>query len=301
MSGFEGGWYKRYPKKFIRGVRGLGPDAIGAYAVILDLIYEDEDSCPNDPKWLGGILGCPGQKAAALVRKLVEAGKLHLGEDGRLRNERASEALGTTLLSNISPKKRGDVVQKTPRRPPEDRTTFNGNNELAPIDKIRQDKKRKEEDISLELPLAEASNFDAWYTTYPRRVGRGQAEKAYRRALSKTTAANLLAGAQRYATERNGQDPAYTKHPATWLNGECWKDEPPETVESAQEKIARRAREVFREPKRAIANLSLTFPDEPYRALEKIEDAAGQKNPDGALNEWLWKHGPPGVDVGAMD
>ncbi|OKO71893.1 hypothetical protein AC630_31760 [Bradyrhizobium sp. AS23.2] len=36
----------------------------------------------------------------------------------------------------------------------------------------------------------------------------------------------MLNGAMRYAAERTGQDPKFTKHPATWLNGECWKDEP---------------------------------------------------------------------------
>jgi hypothetical protein len=35
----------------------------------------------------------------------------------------------------------------------------------------------------------------------------------------------MLNGAMRYAAERTGQDQRYTKHPATWLNGQCWKDE----------------------------------------------------------------------------
>jgi hypothetical protein len=30
----------------------------------------------------------------------------------------------------------------------------------------------------------------------------------------------------RYAAERTGEDDKYTKHPATWLNAECWKDAP---------------------------------------------------------------------------
>ena len=31
----------------------------------------------------------------------------------------------------------------------------------------------------------------------------------------------------RYAAQRDGEDPQFTKHPATWLNGKCWTDEPP--------------------------------------------------------------------------
>jgi hypothetical protein len=33
-------------------------------------------------------------------------------------------------------------------------------------------------------------------------------------------------GAKRYADQRAGQDPQFTKMPATWLNGDCWLDEP---------------------------------------------------------------------------
>ena len=29
-----------------------------------------------------------------------------------------------------------------------------------------------------------------------------------------------------YAVEKGGEDPKFTKHPATWLNKGCWRDEP---------------------------------------------------------------------------
>jgi hypothetical protein len=29
----------------------------------------------------------------------------------------------------------------------------------------------------------------------------------------------------RYAAERRGEDPRFTKHPATWLRKGCWSDE----------------------------------------------------------------------------
>jgi hypothetical protein len=58
-------------------------------------------------------------------------------------------------------------------------------------------------------------------------VARGAAEKAYARIIkNKTaTASELLAGVTRYAQERKGQDPKFTKHGSTWLNGQCWLDE----------------------------------------------------------------------------
>lgn len=68
-------------------------------------------------------------------------------------------------------------------------------------------------------------DFRAWWQLTPRKVGRGQALKAYRAARKLTDAATLEAGIRRYAAEQSGKDPQFIKHPATWLNGQCWADE----------------------------------------------------------------------------
>ena len=69
--------------------------------------------------------------------------------------------------------------------------------------------------------------FDRWYPVYPRRSARRAAFKSYKQARSRgTTPETLLHGAKRYAAQRAGQDPQFTKMPATWLNGDCWLDEP---------------------------------------------------------------------------
>jgi hypothetical protein len=79
-----------------------------------------------------------------------------------------------------------------------------------------------------EIESRNSNGFDRWYSHYPRKASKAQAEKAYRQVLKtkKATAAELLAGVQRYAAERKVEDPKYTKYPATWLNAACWKDEP---------------------------------------------------------------------------
>jgi hypothetical protein len=67
-----------------------------------------------------------------------------------------------------------------------------------------------------------------FWPLYPKRVAKGAARKAFIRILvaERATVGELKAGAARYAAERAGKDEEFTKHPATWLNGECWKDEP---------------------------------------------------------------------------
>jgi len=68
---------------------------------------------------------------------------------------------------------------------------------------------------------------EEFWPFYPRRVSKGTARKVYERVLKSkgATAEELKLGAMRYAMERAGQDPNFTKYPATWLNAESWKDE----------------------------------------------------------------------------
>ena len=74
-------------------------------------------------------------------------------------------------------------------------------------------------------------DFEEWYAVYPKHKAKGEAERAYRRARNQgATAEVLIVGARRYEAERAGQDPKYTKHPATWLNAKCWLDPPEGTT-----------------------------------------------------------------------
>jgi Helix-turn-helix domain len=77
-------------------------------------------------------------------------------------------------------------------------------------------------------PKVEPEGFDEFYRVYPRQVARGAAENAYKRIIANgaATPAEMHNGAMRYAAERTGEPERFTKHPATWLNGQCWKDAP---------------------------------------------------------------------------
>jgi hypothetical protein len=83
-------------------------------------------------------------------------------------------------------------------------------------------------------------DFDRWYARYPKHRARGKARKAFERIVGAglATVDELIAGATRYAAERQGQEQRFTKDPATWLNGECWADESLAHFEPAQNEIA---------------------------------------------------------------
>lgn len=96
-------------------------------------------------------------------------------------------------------------------------------------------KEKKQADSRKSKQESGAAGFAEWWEQYPRKVAKAAARNAYERAVKsgKVTSADLLAGAMRYAAERYATIKAgrpdehrFTKHPATWLRGECWTDEP---------------------------------------------------------------------------
>ncbi|WP_200474849.1 hypothetical protein [Azospirillum argentinense] len=76
-----------------------------------------------------------------------------------------------------------------------------------------------------QAPDIEAA-FVEWWAAVPRKVAKGAALRAYRSALKHATPADLLAGIRRFAAEVEGREERFIAHPATWLNGQRWLDEP---------------------------------------------------------------------------
>ena len=72
------------------------------------------------------------------------------------------------------------------------------------------------------------NSFETFWQAYPRKIDKAAAQRTFQSILQarKATAAELIDGAERYAQERAGQNPKYTKHPKTWLNAGSWQNEP---------------------------------------------------------------------------
>lgn len=72
---------------------------------------------------------------------------------------------------------------------------------------------------------AASREFDNFWASYPRKVGKEAARKAFTKALTKTTAGKIMDGVERLRIEVAGKDQQYTPHAATWLNAGRWDDE----------------------------------------------------------------------------
>ena len=68
------------------------------------------------------------------------------------------------------------------------------------------------------------AEFKKFWDTYPRKVGKRDALKAWKRATKRATTSAINDGAKRLATDPNRLD-RFTPYPATWLNRDGWEDE----------------------------------------------------------------------------
>ena len=72
--------------------------------------------------------------------------------------------------------------------------------------------------------VEDMQQFESFWNLYGKKLSRPDAEKKFKAALKKDTFENIIAGLEKYIKAR-GSDSQYWKHPSTWLNQECWKDE----------------------------------------------------------------------------
>lgn len=75
------------------------------------------------------------------------------------------------------------------------------------------------------------AHFSSFWDLYPRKVGKGHAEKAYRKILTQSQDLEKLAGeileavGEQIKAGMLRKKCRYTRYPATWLNAQGWLDE----------------------------------------------------------------------------
>jgi hypothetical protein len=75
------------------------------------------------------------------------------------------------------------------------------------------------------LAVARSGAFEAFWESYPRKVAKGAALKAWRAKKCDDIAADVLAALERQGADLRAKG-EYCPYPATWLNGERWNDVP---------------------------------------------------------------------------
>lgn len=82
------------------------------------------------------------------------------------------------------------------------------------------------EDIEDIPPIVPQPTFDDFYEIYPVKKSKDAARRAWAKAIKRADPADIVDGARRFAGDPNLPEKQFIKHPATWLNGGCWEDDP---------------------------------------------------------------------------
>jgi hypothetical protein len=79
-------------------------------------------------------------------------------------------------------------------------------------------------------------DFDMFWNSYPLKVGKAAAKRAWEKAITIEKPDVIIMGAYRYALDPN-RHPSFTAHASTWLNAGRWSDAPlPPRMLSPEEK-----------------------------------------------------------------
>lgn len=99
---------------------------------------------------------------------------------------------------------------------------YNNINNLNNTEREKEKKERKKINKK-----SFSKEFEEWWKEVPRKVSKDDANRKFNTILAGNLATfdELLAGIKRYAEHCKGKEEQYIKHPSTWLNQGCWKDE----------------------------------------------------------------------------
>jgi len=140
-----------------------------------------------------------------LINELLEAGYLMRSED-RERTEKGY--LGGYVYTTQDP-----TAEPMLDNPTQDNPLHKNNN-------LKKNNLKNNERIYSD------SEFDSFWNHYPKKVDKGAALRAFRRAIKDLDPAVVIAGAKAYAEDPNLPEKQFIKNPATWLNAEAWNNGP---------------------------------------------------------------------------
>jgi len=209
-------WYPKNPIDYREDTYHLTLAEHGAYNLLIDHYMNTERPLPSHDKALASILGITledwlnvSENVTAMFKRVTNT----------LRHKRCDLEIEKSYTKRRDGKVRSKKFRKALKTNKRVTRSSRVSNASTGEDRTGQD---KEEDILLK--------FDAFWSEYPRKVGKKKAEDAYMKALKTfnelddmDAATILVDSAIKYAEVTT--DMKFCKHPATWLNGECWNDD----------------------------------------------------------------------------
>lgn len=160
----------------------------------------------------------------------------------------------------------GDYIYRT-SEPTSEKPTLENPTLENPTPKNNNSKEEKDKEDTLSTAELER-DFDEFWKTYPRKVGKEQARKAFRRLYSKHRD-DMLNGVTRMANDPNLPEQRYIPHASTWLFRAGWEDEPFPERQRTPEEIALLARQKSEADRARRLEASRQLHEEMDRAVQQ--------------------------------
>jgi len=209
-------FYKHFLGDYARDTAHLSMLEHGAYRLMLDHYYATGKSLPNDNAALYRICGAVSKPERDAVTRVAEA-FFPVNGDGTRHNNRADKEIADAVAYAEAQSERAYKRWGNRTHMPADMPTHMPAHQsgICPEDASHSHSQKK---------IKPLPGFEDFYQAYPRKVGRGAAEKAWAKLRpSPELLAEILSALQRWEVPT---DPQYIPHPATWLNAKRWADEP---------------------------------------------------------------------------
>lgn len=219
---------------FVGGMQGrdASPDMVAALLVDAEMWHEPGHDCPECADIDRGFV-IHGYLDFQPSRAQTEAKKKQASDAGRrggkAKAKRAAKRSASEPLSEPSSGSEAeDVAESCPDPVP---VPLKENTRSSDDDPSSPETLRLVSDDQDEKPLPSSKigsdddpHFVAFWKIYPRKVGKGQARKAWRAAIKIADLETIIGGAERYR-DHPGREAEFTAHPSSWLAGERWGDD----------------------------------------------------------------------------
>jgi len=207
-------WYKHDPDAFLCGTAELTLEEVGAYSLVLDLIYSRDGNVPDDEKFICRNLRCDPRTWRRLRARLIEVGKIQ-SSGGLLVNLRAKSEISSAQdrIKVMSELRQKQLQKQRETHGDSARTT-------TTTTTTRVSKK--------DNTFAPRPEFEEFWKGYPKRKGpnpKSPARVSFEAAVKKGAAVEvILRGAKAFAVAEASTDPQFIPMAVTWLKQRRWED-----------------------------------------------------------------------------
>lgn len=222
-----------YVSDYLGDTRHLTTEQHGAYLLLLMTMWRSEGVLPSDDVKLARIAGLTVSRWKKIADDVLAfftvceggitqgrlAAELTIADEKSEKRSQAGKAGGRA--KSLKDKKAGVAsAMRSPCHSPEPEPLVEAN--ASPnISRIEA----KTDPTRAQI----ASGFLAFWSAYPRHVGKDAAAKAFAKAMARIKDADplsvILSGIERALS--GWDDPQFIPHPATWLNQGRWEDDAP--------------------------------------------------------------------------